>query len=82
VISDKPLCTRLAELDAIEMLATSQGLKVGCMLSLRDTAPFIGVRDLVRQGLIGEVHAVSFGGQHPRLLGACPGWYFEPGKRR
>ncbi len=80
VIGDKPLCTSLAELDAIECLATEQGLKVGCMLDLRDTAPFIGARTLVRRGLIGEVHAVSFGGQHPLLLGTRAGWYFEPGK--
>jgi predicted dehydrogenase len=84
VISDKPLCTRLSELDEIERLSYENGLRVGCMLDLRDRAQFIGVRDLVRQGLIGRVHAISFGGQHPLLLGTRPGsrpaWYFEPGK--
>ena len=80
VISDKPLCTGLAELDAIGTLASSRDLKVGCMLDLRDSAPFIGARKLVKQGTIGEVHAVSFGGQHPLLLGTRPSWYFEPGK--
>ena len=80
VISDKPLCTTIEELDRIEELSSSRGLKVGCMFDLRDSAPFIGARDLVRQGTIGEVHAISFGGQHPLRLGTRPGWYFEPGK--
>ena len=35
---------------------------------------------MVRQGLIGAVHAISFDGQHPLLLGSRPAWYFEPGK--
>ena len=80
VISDKPLCTRMDELDEIERLARSTGLKVGCMLDMRDGAPFIGVRDLVRSGTIGEVHAIGFGGQHQLRLGKRPSWYFEKGK--
>jgi predicted dehydrogenase len=84
VIADKPLCTRLGELDEIERLSKEKGLSVGCMLNMRDDAQFIGVRNLVRQGLIGQVHAISFGGQHPLLLDAGPSsraaWYFEPGK--
>lgn len=80
VIADKPLCTRLSELDEIERLSSESGLRVGCMLNMRDMAQFIGVRELVRQGLIGEVQAISFGGQHPLLLGTRPAWYFEPGK--
>lgn len=80
VIADKPLCTSLSELDAIERLAGEQDLKVGCMLDLRDAAPFIGARDLIRSGTIGEIHAVSFGGQHPLLLDTRASWYFEPGK--
>jgi len=80
VIGDKPLCTRLSELDEIERLSTERGLRVGCMLEMRDWAQCSGVRDMVRQGLIGRVHAVSFGGQHPLLLGSRAAWYFEPGK--
>lgn len=80
VISDKPLCTRLAELDQIEALAQARNLKVGCMLTMRDSAPALGLRELVQEGLLGEIHAMAFGGQHPLLLGSRPGWYFEPGK--
>ncbi|HEO72224.1 MAG TPA: gfo/Idh/MocA family oxidoreductase, partial [Candidatus Hydrogenedentes bacterium] len=34
VIADKPLCTRIDELDRIEALARDRGLCVGCMLDL------------------------------------------------
>jgi len=80
VLSDKPLCASLNELDQIEALCAEKGLKVGCALTLRDSPQFIGVRDLVRQGTIGEIHAISFNGQHPLLLTTRPQWYFEPGK--
>jgi len=80
VLSDKPLCTSLDELDEIERLSADKGLCVDCMLDMRDAAPFITARQIIQEGTIGEVHAVSFGGQHPLLLGTRPGWYFEPGK--
>ncbi len=80
VISDKPLCTSLGELDEIEKLSAAKDLKVDCMLDMRDSAPFVSVRKLIRQGTIGEIHAISFGGQHPLLLGKRPAWYFESAK--
>ena len=80
VIADKPLCTSLDEQERIERLAREKGLKVGCQLDLRDLGPYVGVHDLVRAGEIGEVHAVSFNGQHALNLGVRPQWYFEPGK--
>jgi predicted dehydrogenase len=79
-IGDKPLCTRLEELERIEDLAGKTGLKVGCMLTMRDSAAANGARALIRAGRIGELHAIAFGGQHPLLLGSRPSWYFEPGK--
>ena len=80
VISDKPLCTSLAELDQIETLSRTRGLKVGCMLTMRDSAPALGLRALVQEGALGQIHAIAFGGQHPLMLGSRPSWYFEPGK--
>ena len=65
VISDKPLCTSMADLDRIAELAREKNLKVGCMLTMRDSASFIGARNLIQAGRIGEVHAIAFGGQHP-----------------
>lgn len=80
VIVDKPICTSLVELTAIEEQVRATGLKLGCMLDMRDAAQIIGMRSLIRSGLIGEIHAIAFGGQHPLLMGTRPSWYFEPGK--
>jgi predicted dehydrogenase len=80
VIVDKPVCTSLAELDAIETELVARKRKLGCMLDMRDWPQAIGLRALIRGGLIGEIHAISFGGQHPLLLDTRAAWYFEPGK--
>ena len=80
VISDKPVCTSLKELDQIEKLAAAKSLVVGCQLDLRDCAASTAARMAIKAGEIGEVHAISFGGQHSLMFGTRPGWYFEPGK--
>ena len=80
VIADKPVCTRLEELAAIEKLAAEKNLKVGCMLDLRQYPPLVKIRQLIQDGVLGEIHAASFTGQHPLLWGSRPGWYFEEGK--
>lgn len=79
VLSDKPICTSLRELDEIEKL-TKKKLCFGCQLDLRDSGLFIAMRRLLRSGEIGDVHALAFNGQHPLMYGSRPGWYFEEGK--
>ena len=80
VISDKPVCTSLAELDEIEKLAREKHLSVGCMLDLRTNSSFVQARKMILNGEIGKVVQIQFGGQHPLLLDSRPHWYFEPGK--
>ena len=80
VMVDKPLSTSLDELDQIEGLAKETGLKVGCMLTMRGSAQIIGARELIRGGVVGEIHAIAFGGQHPLNRDSRAAWYFEPGK--
>jgi predicted dehydrogenase len=80
VIVDKPLCTQMEALDQIAALTQQKKLKVGCMLTMRDSPQINGVRALIRAGRIGEIHAISFGGQHPLMLGSRPSWYFAEGK--
>lgn len=80
VIGDKPLCTRIGELDTIAALAREKDLRVGCMLDLGDLAPYVTLRDVIRRGMIGEVHCIVFQGQHPLKYGSRPQWYFEEGK--
>jgi predicted dehydrogenase len=80
VITDKPPCIRLEELDRIEALVRAKKLRLGCMFDSRDLAQFLGLRALIRGGAVGDVHAITIGGQHPLLRGTRPGWYFEEGK--
>ncbi len=80
VIVDKPVCTRLEELDEIETLVMEKGLSLGCQLDMRDKGQFIRLRELSLAGAVGEIHAITFGGQHPLLPESRPSWYFEEGK--
>ena len=80
VIADKPLCTSLAELDTIEMLAKERGLLVSCMFTMRFEKKIRAVKALVESGALGEINNVYFGGQHPLQYGRRPMWYFEEGK--
>lgn len=81
VVADKPLCTSLAELAEIRSLARERGLKVTLMLPLWSEGNTVAARNLIRDGRIGEVQAVSFNGQHPLNYGTRAGWYFEEGKQ-
>ncbi|MDO9540918.1 MAG: Gfo/Idh/MocA family oxidoreductase, partial [Kiritimatiellia bacterium] len=80
VISDKPLCTRLAELDEIERLAKQKRLAASCQLDQRSGGIMVALRKLIAAREIGEIHAIAFGGQHPLNYGQRPSWYFEKDK--
>ena len=80
VIADKPLCTSLAELDEIERLAKEKGLFVGIMLDLRYHKNVLTAKQLIADGVLGAIHNIQFGGQHPLQYGTRPAWYFEEGK--
>ncbi|MDD6312875.1 MAG: Gfo/Idh/MocA family oxidoreductase [Firmicutes bacterium] len=80
IYSDKPLCTSLAELDEIERLSAEKNLRVGIMLDVRYIGWVEPLKKLISEGTLGEIHQVSFGGQHPLMYGSRAGWYFERGK--
>lgn len=80
VIADKPICTRLDELEEIETLCRRSGLRCGCMLDLRNGGLAAVLRETIRSGRLGEVQSVHFNGQHPLNYGSRANWYFEPGK--
>ena len=79
VIADKPLCTSLEELAEIEAIARDRDLRVGCMLTMRDSPEMVNLRAHLARGCVGEVQAIQFGGQHPLNATTRPSWYFEPG---
>lgn len=80
IMSDKPLCTSLDELEQISDLAAEKKRCIGCMLDLRDAPPFTTLKTVIDQGRIGTIQAIQIGGQHPLNRGVRPEWYFEPGK--
>lgn len=80
VISDKPLCTDLDELAEIEQLSKEKNLQVCCMLDLRYMPQAARAKALIESGEIGDVHIISFTGQHCLDYGNRAGWYFETGK--
>ena len=81
IISDKPLCTKLSQLYQIADLAHERGLKIGCMLTMRDSAYCIMARQLINdEDRIGKIQAIHFGGQHPLNIDSRPAWYFEKDK--
>ncbi len=77
IISDKPLCTRLSELEKIEYLAGRGHLAVGLQLDLRSNGAYAAARDVIASGEIGQVRTLAFSGQHPLLYGIRPQWFFE-----
>ncbi len=80
VIADKPLCTKLSELDEIEKLAKETGKKVSCMYAMRFEKTVNALKKLAENGTLGEINAVTFGGQHPLMYGRRPDWYYEDGR--
>ncbi len=80
VYGDKPICTRLSEIDEIEKLSKEKGLKVGCYLGTRFSHGIKAIREIILSGKLGEVGTCQFFGQHPLQYGVRPMWYFEEGK--
>lgn len=79
VISDKPLCTSLSELEEIKRLASEKNLTVCIFLSLRQNPNILGAVTAIRNGAVGKVNNIIFEGEHPLNYGRRAAWYFEDG---
>ncbi|NIA06467.1 MAG: Gfo/Idh/MocA family oxidoreductase [Actinobacteria bacterium] len=79
VLSDKPICTSLAEFDSISKKVKDSGLTLGCQLDLRALRPFRTMHQLIKAGQIGDIQTISINAQHRLALGTRASWYFEPG---
>ncbi len=80
IISDKPICTSLQELEEIRDVATATNLSVGCQLDLVENSVVRTLCDIVQKGIIGRPCTITIGAQHPLRLGVRAAWYFEPGQ--
>lgn len=79
VIADKPICTRLSELEEIRRLSREKNLAVMCMLDLRYIPSMVTADELIKSKKLGEIKNISFTGQHCIDLDHRPHWYFEEG---
>lgn len=66
VITEKPFCVTLDEADAMIAAAGAKGLMLTCYHNRRWDGDFCTIRQMIRQGLIGEVFEIScgFSGYH------------------
>jgi len=78
VLCDKPLCTDLEQLTAIERAAGGRPAAVSVMFEKRGYPATRAVIDLARQGALGEVALVATTGPHQLRPATRPPWFFDP----
>jgi predicted dehydrogenase len=76
VFSDKPLCTRVEELQKIATLAAQKHLEVHVDFALRHNWAKAG--NTLQQGAIGEIVSCTFSGPHTLNYEKRPKWFFNP----
>jgi predicted dehydrogenase len=72
VIAEKPLATRRQDFVRIQALVEKQGAKVGMLLPMRFSGPYLAMKQVVDSGEIGEVLQID--GQKSYQLGQRPAW--------
>ena len=81
VITDKPMCTSLEELDRISALVNERGLSCFTQLTLRYHPVWHAARRALLDGEIGALATVQVEGRHPlNYRQGRPDWYFEEGR--
>ena len=78
VIADKPMCTTLAELDAIERTARSSTGSLTLLLEKRWYPETQACLEIVQQGELGHVVTIESSGPHRLLPLTRPAWMFDP----
>lgn len=77
VIADKPLCTNLADLDAIETAARTSGCTVSLLLEKRYYPETLAARALLDAGALGELVMVASSGPHKLNRPDRPAWFLD-----
>ena len=75
VLADKPLCTTLAELDAIEAAQRETGRIVTLLLEKRNYPETLAARALLADGSLGELVQVASTGPHKLNRPTRPDWF-------
>lgn len=81
VLSDKPMCTDMADLERIKQLCEQNDLEIQIALTMRYGTGYQTLVKIMRDGGIGTACSAIVLGQHPLSYGSRPNWYFEEGKQ-
>lgn len=77
VISDKPLCTTLTDLDRIEATWRSSGQRLSLLLDKRFSPPALASRELLAEGELGDLVLAWASGPHRLRRATRPDWMFR-----
>lgn len=77
VLADKPLCTSLTQLDAIEVAARETGRSVNLLLEKRGYPETIAALEVVHSGELGDIHGIASSGPHKLNRALRPDWFFN-----
>lgn len=72
VVAEKPLATELADLARVRRAVEENRIRLGMLLPMRYSPPYLALKKIVDSGQIGEV--VQIGAQKSYKLGDRPGW--------
>jgi predicted dehydrogenase len=72
IMTEKPLALNLRELGAVKRAVERHRVPLSMLLTMRGAPPYLGMREVVQQGRIGEV--VSMDAQKSYQLGTRPEW--------
>jgi predicted dehydrogenase len=75
VIAEKPLAVSRADLDRIKKAVRGSAVKLGMLLPMRYSPPYLALKQIVSSGEIGEVIQVS--SQKSYKLGSRPDWFMK-----
>jgi predicted dehydrogenase len=77
VLADKPLCTTLADLDRIAEAARTADRTVSIMFEKRGHPVTVAARQLVADGVLGDLALVASTGPHKLNHSSRPAWFFD-----
>lgn len=77
VLADKPLCTTLDDLDAIEAAAARTGRTVSLLLEKRHYPETIAAQQLLADGTLGDLVLAAASGPHKLRRAERPAWFLD-----
>lgn len=72
IVTEKPIALTLEELAEVKRVIEKTAVPLTMLLTMRGTAPYVAMREIVRGGQIGEV--ISMDAQKSYKLGERPAW--------